>query len=189
MAKQNETQQLFCCSRSIVYSGFFCLYRPVTMIRSWSCSAVITTSRRLLSAQSNRVILRRFSTSPLQSDVGPLATRVHHNLTLGLAVLTPIYFAVPDAYTDGTLNHAFGLLLTASMTAHSHIGLNYVATDYVPKISKALLGPARVVILALSTVTLIGMGKIAVGSPGGIKGTVKGLWNPLPKEKDPLKDF
>jgi len=104
-------------------------------------------------------------------------------MTLALAGLTPLYFAVPDAYTDGAANKAFGLLLAANMTAHSHIGLNYVATDYVPKISKALLGPARVVILGLSAVMLLGMGKIAVGSPGGIKGVVKGVWNPLPEEK------
>lgn len=63
------------------------------------------------------------------------------------------------------------------MAAHSWIGLNYVATDYVPKISKSLLGPARVVNLALGVVTLAGLGKIAVGERG-LRGTVMGLWRP-----------
>lgn len=104
-------------------------------------------------------------------------------MTLALAGLAPVYFLIPDKYTDGFASRAFGMLLTINMTAHSHIGLNYVATDYVPKISKALLGPARVVILGLSAVTLLGMGKISIGSPGGIKGVVKGVWNPLPEKK------
>lgn len=63
------------------------------------------------------------------------------------------------------------------MAAHSWIGLNYVATDYVPKISKSLLGPARVFNLALGLVTLAGLGKIAVGERG-LRGTVMGLWRP-----------
>ncbi|KAL7559085.1 hypothetical protein ACA910_017501 [Epithemia clementina (nom. ined.)] len=173
-----------------------------------SCSGAATTARRLLLSGRNIInrrqpqqsIQRKFasssssapaaSPSPLQSDVGPLATRVHHGLTMGLAVLTPLYFAVPDSYTGSVFNKIFGLLLSANITAHSHIGLNYVATDYVPKISKALLGPARVAILGLSVFTLLGMGSIAIGSPGGIKGTVKGVWNPLPKEKtESLTDF
>jgi hypothetical protein len=138
-------------------------------------------ARRILSLRCRSP--RLFSSSPLQSDVGPLATRVHHGISLGLALLTPLYFAVPDAYTDGAANKAFGVLLAVSMTAHSHIGLNYVATDYVPKISKALLGPARVVILGLSAITLLGLSKISFSSPGGIKGVVKGVWNPLPEKK------
>ena len=104
-------------------------------------------------------------------------------MTLGLAVMSPLYFAVPDSYTDGFVNKLFGALLAVNITAHSHIGLNYVATDYVPKISKALLGPARFAIFGLSAITLVGLGKIAVASPGGIKRVVKGVWNPLPKEE------
>ena len=56
--------------------------------------------------------------------------------------------------------------------------MNYVATDYVPKISKKLLGPARVFNAVLGIVTLAGLSKIALNNKGGVKGTVKGLWRP-----------
>lgn len=56
--------------------------------------------------------------------------------------------------------------------------MNYVATDYVPKISKGLLGPFRVINAVLGVVTFVGLSKIALNGKGGIKGTVKGLWKP-----------
>jgi succinate dehydrogenase hydrophobic anchor subunit len=118
----------------------------------------------------------------LEADSGALATHAHHAMNLALAVLAPVYFLVPDSYTDGFFNKAFGVLLSANVTAHSWVGLNYVATDYVPKVSKALLPPARIVIAGMSFVTFFGLSSIAVGSPGGIKGCLKGLWNPPKKE-------
>jgi len=59
--------------------------------------------------------------------------------------------------------------------------MNYVATDYVPKVSKKLLGPARIFNAGLCGITLLGLTKMSLTSPGGIKGAVKGLWNPLPE--------
>lgn len=103
-------------------------------------------------------------------------------MTFSLAILTPLYFMVPDSMTDGTFNKTFGLLLSANITAHSWVGLNYVITDYVPKISKAMLGPARIVNVGLAVITMLGMSKIALSSKGGIKGVVKGVWNPKNKE-------
>ena len=127
---------------------------------------------------------RKFSSSanPLEADAGALATRVHHGMTTSLAVLTPIFFLVPDSWSDGAFNKAFGILLTTNITAHSWIGLNYVATDYVPKISRALLGPFRFVNVGLAAVTFLGMSKICLSSPGGIKAVVKGVWNPPEKK-------
>jgi hypothetical protein len=108
-------------------------------------------------------------------DEGTMATRGHHVVTTSLAVLTPIFFLLPS---DGVLSKTFGLCLTAAITAHSWIGLNYVITDYVPKVSKALVGPARTVSAGLCLITLVGIGKISVTSPGGIPAVVKGVWNP-----------
>jgi succinate dehydrogenase hydrophobic anchor subunit len=102
---------------------------------------------------------------------------------LSLVVLTPAYFLVPDSYTDGFASRAFGLILSANITAHSWIGLNYVATDYVPKISKKLLGPARIANAGLAAVTFLGLARISWSSKGGIKGVLKGLWNPPAEEK------
>lgn len=128
---------------------------------------------------------RKFATppsGPLEADAGGLATHAYHAITTSLLVLAPAYFLVPDSYTDGILNKIFGVGLSATITAHSWIGMNYVATDYVPKVSRALLGPARIFNAGLAAVTFFGLCKIAVFSPGGIKGCVKGLWNPPQKE-------
>ena len=157
----------------------------------------IRASRGVLAMQPKRpaamtALLRSggkkdMSTNPLEGDTGALATHVHHAMTVSLAVLAPVFFMVPDSWTDGVFNKTFGMLLTANITAHSWIGLNYVATDYVPKVSKALLGPARYVNAGIAVVTFLGLGKIALSSPGGIKGLVKGVWNPKPKAKDDLE--
>lgn len=127
---------------------------------------------------ANRTTRRKFSTPNfMESDTGKLGTSLHHKMTNGLAVMTPIYFLTPDSMTDGALSKTFGLLLSINITAHSWIGLNYVCRDYVPKISKALLGPARVACVGLSVVTLLGMAKISIMSPGGLKGVVKAAWS------------
>jgi hypothetical protein len=75
--------------------------------------------------------------------------------------------------TDGFVDKALGLLLVGHIAAHQWIGMNYVATDYVPKVSKKLLGPARIVNAGLAAVILLGAGRIAVSSEGGIKGCLK----------------
>ena len=74
------------------------------------------------------------------------------------------------------------MLVATTVSAHSWIGMNYVATDYVPKVSKALVGPTRVFNAALGLVTFVGLSKIALNDKGGIKGAIKGLWRPQQKE-------
>lgn len=134
-----------------------------------------------LIASSSHIVTRRapkrfFSASALEGDSGNLATHVHHGMTVFLVGATPIVFLLPDSYTDGVAGKIFGGVVAATVAAHSWIGLNYVATDYVPKISKALIGPARMVNFGIGLITLVGLGKIAVNDKGGIKGAIKGLW-------------
>ena len=105
-------------------------------------------------------------------------------MTTFLAVATPAVFMVPDSWTDGFVDKAFGILVAVNVSAHSWVGLNYVVTDYVPKVSKSLLGPARIVTAGIGAITLLGLGRIAVSSEGGIKGAVKGLWSPKKKEAE-----
>ena len=119
----------------------------------------------------------------LEADAGALATRVHHSMTLGLAVMSPIFFLIPESWTDGWFNKTFGLLLSANIAGHSWIGMNYVCTDYVPKVSKALLGPSRIFNIGLAAVTFLGLARINFSSKGGITGCIKGLWNPPSKGK------
>ena len=87
-------------------------------------------SRRLAASSATR----RNMSSVLEGDTGKIGTKIHHGLSTGLAVLTPLYMFTPDSMTDGTLSKMFGLLLTVNITAHSWIGLNYVCRDYVPKV-------------------------------------------------------
>ena len=121
------------------------------------------------------------SSNPLEGDSGALATHVYHYMTMSLGVLTPVYFMLPS--NDGVFDKTFGLLLSANISMHSWVGLNYVATDYVPKVSKKLLGPARIFNVGLCAVTFLGLSQITMASNGGIKGVLKGLWNPPRDEK------
>ena len=119
------------------------------------------------------------SPSLLAGDAGHKATHLHHHMTTLLVFATPLYiFALPDSYTNSIVDKGCGLVIASTISAHSWIGLNYVATDYVPKISKSLLGPARVLNLGLAVLTLAGLGKIAVVGERGLRGTVLGLWRP-----------
>ena len=141
---------------------------PVTMLRS-----AFSISRRTLPYSRTKPNQQSFFASKagggLEADSGALSTRAHHAMTTSLAIVTPIFFLVPDSMSDGTFNKMFGLALSVNIAAHSWIGLNYVATDYVPKISKALLGPARIANAALATVTLLGLARISLNNKGGIK--------------------
>jgi len=91
---------------------------------------------------------------------------------------------VPESYSDGMVGKSLGAILAVNISAHSWIGLNYVVTDYVPKISKKLMGPARIVSAGIGLVTLLGLGKIALMTEGGLKGTLKGLWTPKKVEEE-----
>eukprot|EP00551_Chaetoceros_affinis_P003669 CAMPEP_0203642844 /NCGR_PEP_ID=MMETSP0088-20131115/8247_1 /ASSEMBLY_ACC=CAM_ASM_001087 /TAXON_ID=426623 /ORGANISM="Chaetoceros affinis, Strain CCMP159" /LENGTH=102 /DNA_ID=CAMNT_0050498809 /DNA_START=142 /DNA_END=450 /DNA_ORIENTATION=+ len=97
-------------------------------------------------------------------------------MTTFLSIVTPIYFLSPDSITTGIVDKSVGLLLAFNVSAHSWIGLNYVVTDYVPKVSKGLVGPARAVTAGIGAVTLLGLGKVALNDKGGLKGVVLGLW-------------
>ena len=118
------------------------------------------------------------STSRLEGDSGNFATHVHHGMSTALVVAAPFVFLSPDSMTDGMIEKVFGIGISTIISAHSWVGLNYIVTDYVPKVSKALVGPARVASAAIAGVTFIGLGKISLNNEGGIKGALKGLWNP-----------
>ena len=142
-------------------------------------ATLLSSSRRFQSTKSPGI---------LEADSGSLATRTHHAMTTSLAVLTPIFFMVPDSWTDGFLNKIFGVALAGNIAAHSWIGMNYVCTDYVPKFfPKSFLGPSRIMNVGLAAVTFLGLTKISLSSTGGIKGCIKGLWNPPPPKKE-IKD-
>ena len=118
------------------------------------------------------------SPSPLEGDSGNIGTHTFHKISSLLALATPFYFFSPDSVLqpNGAVDKACGLALAASIGLHSWTGLNYVVTDYVPKVSKAMVGPARVVSAGIGLVTLVGLGKVALNGKGGIKATILTLW-------------
>jgi succinate dehydrogenase hydrophobic anchor subunit len=128
------------------------------------------------------------SFSPLQGDAGNIATHIHHKMTTFLAVITPLYFFAPESIIpsneESTLNKVLGTLIAVNVSAHSWIGMNYVVTDYVPKVNKAMVGPARAIVAAMSGVTLLGLTKLALLEKGGIRGSILALWKPKqPKQQ------
>ena len=145
-----------------------------------SLNKIINTN--YINNTTQRTFSSSSSSSPLAGDAGKKATHLHHKITTFLAFTTPLYLFTPSTYTDGLVDKTFGILLSGAISAHSWIGLNYVATDYVPKFSKSFIGPARVLNAALGVITFLGLSTIALNDKGGIKGTVLGLWRPSKKE-------
>lgn len=74
---------------------------------------------------------------------------------------------------DGALG-AIDAGLALALPIHSHIALNYVVSDYIPK---SLRGPARWGVAASSAVAVLGLARLAASEPG-VTGTVKRLWSP-----------
>lgn len=132
---------------------------------------------------SRSTTIRHQSSSPLQGDAGSKATHLHHKMTTFLAVATPLYFLSPTESLPPIADSIIGVALAVNVSAHSWIGMNYVVTDYVPKVSKAMTGPARAFTAGLSALTLIGLSKVAVNGKGGLKGAVGGLWKKAKKEE------
>ena len=135
------------------------------------------------SIQNNAQSRRYKSSSPLDGDAGNLATHVHHKMTTFLSIATPLYLLSPESMDNSIIDKSIGLLLAFNVSAHSWIGLNYVVTDYVPKVSRAMVGPARVLTAGIGAVTLVGLGKIATNDKGGLKGAALGLWKEKKVEK------
>lgn len=115
--------------------------------------------------------------SILNADTGPLATKTYHKINLCIMGLTPVAFAL----SPSVLNLPVDVLLGLALPAHAHIGMSYVITDYVPKLSKSLVGPARVALLAVTGVTTFGFAKLNL-TGDGITESVKALWRGSPKK-------
>lgn len=145
------------------------------LMQSWpSVSSTVKTYRTKMGQAVRHA--SSDSSNPLAGDAGGIATHVYHNVNTFLVISTPLFLMAPDSWTAGPINQGWGVLMSATMSAHSWIGLNYVATDYVPKVSKALLGPSRIAAAGIATITFLGLSQVALFSEGGIKGMLKALW-------------
>ena len=100
--------------------------------------------------------------------------RFYHKTHFAMLGLVPLAFAAhPSA-----LSLPVDVLLAISLPIHTHIGMNWVFTDYVPGSPR---GAARIALLAASVLASVGLLKLAVSGPGVI-GTFKELWG-TPKAK------
>ncbi len=70
------------------------------------------------------------------------------------------------------------LLLGLFFPFHSHVAMNYVVTDYVPKGSR---GAARALVLATTVIAAAGILKLNLEGPGFTE-TIKSLWRKPTKE-------
>ena len=110
------------------------------------------------------------------AEVG-LAVKVYHRVNLALLGATPVALATDNTF----LSFPVDMGLAVMFPLHGHIGMNYVITDYVPKLfSKAAVGPARAIMGGVTGATMLGLTKLNVEGPG-ITGTLKSLWR-KPKE-------
>jgi len=146
-----------------------------------------TTQRWKATASSSR----RPSPGVLVGDAGPLATHAYHVINTFLIGAAPIYFLLPapkegegNSTISSVFDRIFGSMLAMTLAGHSWVGMNYVATDYVPKISKSLVGPSRYLNAGMGIVTFVGMGAIVFNDKGGIKGCLSSLWKSNKKEEE-----
>jgi succinate dehydrogenase (ubiquinone) membrane anchor subunit len=70
------------------------------------------------------------------------------------------------------MNMPVDLALGILFPFHSHVALNYVITDYVPKAGRSA---ARAALLAATVIAAAGLLKLNVEGPG-LTETIKSLW-------------
>jgi len=92
------------------------------------------------------------------ADSGKLATNFYHKVNAATLALTPIAFILPESFTM-PIDIALGILFPI----HSHIGLNYVVTDYLPKVFPRSFFPiARAGLVGFTGLMLLGLLKLNI---------------------------
>lgn len=92
-----------------------------------------------------------------------------------LAVLAPAAFLAGPTPLSMPIDIALGVIFPF----HSHVALNYVITDYVPKPAR---GAARAALLAATVIAAAGLLKLNIEGPG-LTESVKSLWR-APKAQE-----
>mmetsp|Transcript_44126 Transcript_44126/g.140459 ORF Transcript_44126/g.140459 Transcript_44126/m.140459 type:complete len:124 (-) Transcript_44126:71-442(-) len=105
-----------------------------------------------------------FLNQALNADTAANSKKIYHMSSYALAGLAPVAALRPNLPTD--------LLLNAVIPVHSHIAMNYIIADYVPK---AMMGPARMGMLGVTGITALGMLKLNIFN-GGVSYQIKKLW-------------
>lgn len=113
----------------------------------------------------------KYTTKPKTADTANTRQlkKIYHNSSLALAGLVPLAVFQQQGDLFGRVVDAG---LNVALPVHSHIAMNYVVTDYVPK---SIRGAARWGVLGSSAVIAAGMLRLNVAGPG-VTATVKALW-------------
>lgn len=125
-------------------------------------------ARRAGSVSSPRTIV----SSLVNADQSSASLKLYHYVNLALLGATPVAFAV----SPSPLTLPLDLFLGVAFPVHAHIGMNCVISDYAKKFfGSAAVGPARVGMLGVTTITTLGLLRLNLQGPGLIE-TIKGLW-------------
>lgn len=101
------------------------------------------------------------------SDGSNFMNKLFHQSSTVLAVLSPAALLIPQPALL-----PFDLVLGVVIPYHSHVALNYLVTDYVPKAQREW---ARLAIVIASLLTAGGILKLNLEGPG-LTTSVKSLW-------------
>ncbi|CAL54960.1 Succinate dehydrogenase [ubiquinone] cytochrome b small subunit, CybS [Ostreococcus tauri] len=102
----------------------------------------------------------------LAADRGRAMMKIYHGSSIALAALTPTAMAIEGGSAP------IDLALGVALPVHSHIALNFIISDYVPKSAR---GATRAATLALTAATAIGLFRLNAQGEG-ITRTAKSLW-------------
>jgi len=87
---------------------------------------------------------------------------------IALVGLAPLSFILSPSIINFPVDLALGFIFPL----HSHVALNYVVSDYVPKASR---GAARAVLLTATIIATAGLLKLNIEGPG-LTETFKSVW-------------
>jgi succinate dehydrogenase (ubiquinone) membrane anchor subunit len=102
------------------------------------------------------------------ADESTAFVKFYHKSAIALALLTPVAIAFSPSSLALPIDVTLGLLFPI----HSHIALNYIVADYVPKSGRSI---ARGLVLFVSIITAAGLLKLNL-TGAGMTNTVKALW-------------
>lgn len=95
-------------------------------------------------------------------------TKLYHFTSIGLLALMPCAFALSPSALSMPIDWAMGVLIPM----HTHIGMNNVISDYIPKPQQPIM---RLAWLAATGIMCFGLVRLNAEGPG-ITETIKTFW-------------
>ncbi len=102
------------------------------------------------------------------ADESKALTFFYHKTGTILIILTPLAFIL----SPSKLNFPIDLILGIIFPIHSHVALNYVISDYVPKASRTV---ARASLLGATVIATAGILRLNFKG-AGLTESIKSLW-------------